>query len=75
VRASNQAVETALALLLLITGLKAVLMIRQIISELHSPGFADHVLVPRRIPDDDLAHRNWTNASRDAQIRSTMSIC
>ena len=37
-------------------------------SELHSPGFADHVLIPRRISDDDLAHRNQTNASCDAQI-------
>jgi hypothetical protein len=36
-------------------------------SELHSPRFADHVLGPRRTTDDDLAHRNQTNASCDAQ--------
>jgi hypothetical protein len=27
-------------------------------SELHSPGFADHGLIPRRISDNDPAHRN-----------------
>src|SRR5204863_8867881 len=42
-------------------------------SELHSPSFADHGLIPRRMSDDDLAHSNQTNVSCVAQIRRTMS--
>ena len=42
-------------------------------AELHPSCFADHVLIPGRISDDDLAHRNQTNVSCDAQIRRTMS--
>jgi len=42
-------------------------------SELHFAQLPDHVLIPRWISDNDLAHRNQTNASCDAQIRRTMS--
>jgi hypothetical protein len=50
-RAPNKAVETALTLPWLRTGLKAGVSDTSDHAELHSAGFADHVLVPRRIPN------------------------